>query len=39
MLGTKTHPVHWVAQDGRWKLSNASACMIATLLAGTDCAV
>jgi hypothetical protein len=39
MFGTKTHAVYWVAQDGRWKLSNASACVIATQVAGTDCTV
>lgn len=39
VFGTKTHQINWVAQDGRWKLSNASACVIATQVAGTDCGV
>ena len=39
VFGTKTHPIYWVNQDGSWKLSNPSACVIATLAAGTTCAV
>jgi hypothetical protein len=39
VFGTKTHQINWVAQDGRWKLSNSSACVIATEVAGTDCGV
>jgi hypothetical protein len=39
VMGTRTHQIFWVAQDGRWKLSNASACVIATQVAGTNCTV
>lgn len=39
LLGTRTHDIYWVPGDGDWKLSNASACVIATQVAGTDCTV
>lgn len=39
LFGTRTHPLVWVSQDGAWKLSNASACVIATQVAGTQCTV
>lgn len=39
IFGTKTHNIYWVDQDGRWKLSNPSACVIATDVAGVDCTV
>lgn len=39
LFGTKTHNIFWVPADGTWKLSNASACVIATQVAGTDCTV
>ena len=39
IFGTKTHSIYWVNQDGAWKLSNPSACVIATDVAGVDCAV
>lgn len=39
LFGTRTHPIYWVPIDGAWKLSNASACVIATQVAGTDCTV
>lgn len=37
--GTKTHNIYWVEQDGAWKLSNPSACVIARDVAGVDCTV
>ncbi|WP_178361058.1 hypothetical protein [Mycolicibacterium hippocampi] len=37
--GTKTHNIYWVNQDGDWKLSNPSACVIATDVAGVGCTV
>ncbi|PRC52108.1 hypothetical protein C6A85_60590, partial [Mycobacterium sp. ITM-2017-0098] len=37
IFGTKTHDIYWVDQGGTWKLSNASACVIATNAAGVDC--
>lgn len=37
--GTKTHDIYWVNQDGAWKLSNPSACVIARDVAGVDCTV
>ncbi|MCV7149940.1 hypothetical protein [Mycolicibacterium pyrenivorans] len=39
IFGTKTHSLYWVNQDGAWKLSNSSACVIATDVAGVDCTV
>jgi hypothetical protein len=39
LFGAKTHQLFWVPSDGAWKLSNASACVIATQVAGTDCTV
>ncbi|MDZ4269388.1 MAG: hypothetical protein U1D00_27540 [Mycobacterium sp.] len=39
IFGTKTHNIYWVNQDGAWKLSNPSACVIATDVAGVDCTV
>ncbi len=39
VFGTKTHDINWVNDGGTWKLSNASACVIATQVAGTDCTV
>ncbi|WP_370333162.1 hypothetical protein [Mycolicibacterium hippocampi] len=39
IFGTKTHNIYWVNQDGDWKLSNPSACVIATDVAGVDCTV
>lgn len=39
IFGTKTHDIYWVNQDGAWKLSNPSACVIATQVAGVDCTV
>ncbi|MGB2921588.1 MAG: hypothetical protein WA944_16525 [Mycobacterium sp.] len=39
IFGTKTHHIYWVSQDGDWKLSNPSACVIATDVAGVDCPV
>lgn len=39
IFGTKTHEINWVNDGGTWKLSNASACVIATQVAGTDCSV
>ncbi|ABM12458.1 MULTISPECIES: hypothetical protein [Mycolicibacterium] len=39
IFGTKTHDIYWVDQDGAWKLSNPSACVIATDVAGVDCTV
>jgi hypothetical protein len=39
VMGTRTHQIYWVAQGGQWKLSNASACVIAVQAAGTDCTV
>src|SRR5262245_21850008 len=36
VFGTKTHNIYWVDQDGAWKLSNPSACVIARDAAGTD---
>ena len=39
IFGTKTHDIYWVSQDGAWKLSNPSACVIATQVAGVDCTV
>jgi hypothetical protein len=39
VFGTKTHQIYWVNQDGAWKLSNPSACVIATQVAGTTCTV
>jgi hypothetical protein len=39
IFGTKTHDIYWVDQDGVWKLSNPSACVIATDVAGVDCTV
>ncbi len=39
IMGTKTHNIFWVNDGGTWKLSNASACVIATQVAGTDCTV
>lgn len=37
--GTKTHNIYWVNQDGAWKLSNPSACVIANDVAGVNCTV
>ena len=39
IFGTKTHNIYWVDQGGAWKLSNASACVIATDAAGVACTV
>lgn len=39
IFGTKTHDIYWVDQDGAWKLSNPSACVIARDVAGVDCTV
>lgn len=39
IFGTKTHNIYWVGQDGTWKLSNPSACVIAVNVAGVDCTV
>jgi hypothetical protein len=39
VFGTRTHPIYWVNQDGAWKLSNPSACVIARDAAGADCTV
>ncbi|MET0898712.1 MAG: hypothetical protein ABWY45_12445 [Mycobacterium sp.] len=39
VFGTKTHPIYWVNQDGAWKLSNPSACVIAAQAAGVACTV
>lgn len=39
IFGTKTHQIYWVNQDGAWKLSNPSACVIAVDVAGTACTV
>ena len=39
VFGTKTHSIYWVNQDGAWKLSNPSACVIATQAAGAACTV
>lgn len=39
LFGTKTHNINWVPVEGAWKLSNASACVIATQVAGTECTV
>ncbi|MGE2728615.1 hypothetical protein ACQI4F_03985 [Mycolicibacterium vaccae] len=39
IFGTKTHNIYWVNQDGAWKLSNPSACVIARDVAGVDCTV
>ncbi|BBX18098.1 hypothetical protein CRI77_14860 [Mycolicibacterium duvalii] len=39
VFGTKTHNIYWVQQDGAWKLSNPSACVIANDVAGVDCTV
>ena len=39
IFGTKTHDIYWVNQDGAWKLSNPSACVIARDVAGVDCTV
>jgi hypothetical protein len=39
IFGTKTHQIYWINQDGAWKLSNPSACVIATQVAGTTCTV
>ncbi|MDA2894653.1 hypothetical protein PDG61_27340 [Mycolicibacterium sp. BiH015] len=39
IFGTKTHNIYWIDQDGTWKLSNPSACVIARDVAGVDCTV
>jgi hypothetical protein len=39
IFGTKTHQIYWVNQDGAWKLSNPSACVIAVDVAGTSCTI
>lgn len=39
IFGTKTHNIYWVSQDGAWKLSNPSACVIANDVAGVSCTV
>ncbi len=39
IFGTKSHNIYWVSQDGTWKLSNPSACVIANDVAGVDCTV
>ncbi|WP_197374233.1 hypothetical protein [Mycolicibacterium baixiangningiae] len=39
VFGTRTHQIYWVNQDGAWKLSNPSACVIARDAAGADCTV
>ena len=39
IFGTRTHNIYWVNQDGAWKLSNPSACVIARDVAGVDCTV
>ena len=39
IFGTKTHNIYWVNQNGDWKLSNPSACVIANDVAGVDCTV
>ena len=39
IFGTKTHNIYWINQDGAWKLSNPSACVIARDVAGVDCTV
>ncbi|ORV91704.1 hypothetical protein [Mycolicibacterium iranicum] len=39
IFGTKTHNIYWIDQDGAWKLSNPSACVIARDVAGVDCTV
>jgi len=39
IFGTKSHNIYWVNQDGAWKLSNPSACVIANDVAGVSCTV
>ncbi|MGB0972069.1 MAG: hypothetical protein ACPGVG_14085 [Mycobacterium sp.] len=39
IFGTKSHNIYWVNQDGAWKLSNPSACVIATDVAAVSCTV
>jgi len=39
LFGTRTHQIYWIPQGGQWKLSNASACVIAVEAAGTDCTI
>jgi hypothetical protein len=39
VMGTRTHDIYWIDQDGSWKLSNASGCVIARDAAGTECTV
>ncbi|MGE2713388.1 hypothetical protein ACQI4L_04955 [Mycolicibacterium litorale] len=39
VFGTRTHQIYWVNQDGEWKLSNPSACVIARDAAGAACTV
>lgn len=39
VFGTRTHDIYWIQQDGSWKLSNASGCVIARDAAGTECTV
>lgn len=39
LFGTRTHNIYWIAQDGEWKLSNASACVIARDAVGVECTV
>lgn len=37
LFGTRSHPIVWVNDSGDWKLTNASACVIATQVANTVC--
>jgi len=39
IFGTGTHDIYWVNQNGTWKLSNPSACVIATNVADVACTV
>ncbi|MCK0174527.1 MULTISPECIES: hypothetical protein [Mycobacteriaceae] len=39
VMGTRTHDIYWIDQDGSWKLSNVSGCVIARDAAGTECTV
>ena len=38
-FGAKRLNIFWIQQDGTWKLSNPSACVIATDAAGVPCTV
>lgn len=39
LFGTRTHDIYWIDQDGTWKLSNASACVIANDAVGVACTI